>query len=109
MSPPFFLESAAPTYSFTMTIPDTQRTPAAREEDAEAASNEVARPITVPSQVEIVDPTQCLCFPHGFYSSIPAILSTFGWFARLSQDGCDYSRLTGPIVGKFILFIMPEY
>lgn len=41
----------------------------------------------------------CTCFPNGLYVAIPAVLSTLGWFARLTQDGCDYSLLTGPTVG----------
>ena len=46
----------------------------------------------------------CRCFPHGFYVTIPQILSTFGWITLLTTDGCDYARLTGPIVGMYVLF-----
>jgi hypothetical protein len=38
--------------------------------------------------------------PHGVYSLIPAVLSTIGWIASLSKDGCDYSTVSGPIVAK---------
>ena len=40
----------------------------------------------------------CSLLPHGAYTLIPATLSTMGWIASLAQDGCDYSRLTGPTV-----------
>mmetsp|Transcript_21146 Transcript_21146/g.38415 ORF Transcript_21146/g.38415 Transcript_21146/m.38415 type:complete len:262 (-) Transcript_21146:1038-1823(-) len=38
--------------------------------------------------------------PHGGYTLIPATLSTVAWLASLSQDGCDYARLTGFIVAS---------
>jgi len=37
--------------------------------------------------------------PHGAYTLIPTTLATLAWIASLSQDGCDYARLEGPIVG----------
>lgn len=40
----------------------------------------------------------CRLLPHGAYTLVPAVLSTLAWFASLSQDGCDYARVTGPIV-----------
>lgn len=40
----------------------------------------------------------CRLLPHGGYTLIPAVLSTVAWLASLSQDGCDYARLTGFIV-----------
>jgi len=43
---------------------------------------------------------QCRLLPHGAYAVIPALLSTFAWLASLSQDGCDYARLKGPIVNQ---------
>lgn len=36
--------------------------------------------------------------PHGGYTLIPAVLSTCAWLASLSQDGCDYARLSGYLV-----------
>lgn len=36
--------------------------------------------------------------PHGAYSLFPAVLCTLAWLASLSQDGCDYSTVSGPIV-----------
>ena len=38
--------------------------------------------------------------PHGGYTLIPAVLSTVAWLASLSQDGCDFARLTGFIVAE---------
>lgn len=38
--------------------------------------------------------------PHGGYTLIPAVLSTVAWLASLSQDGCDYARLTGFLVAQ---------
>jgi len=38
--------------------------------------------------------------PHGGYTLIPAVLSTVAWLSSLSQDGCDYARLTGFIVAE---------
>lgn len=43
---------------------------------------------------------ECSLLPHGGYSLIPATLSTMAWIASLAQDGCDYARLTGPIVAE---------
>mmetsp|Transcript_14048 Transcript_14048/g.19205 ORF Transcript_14048/g.19205 Transcript_14048/m.19205 type:complete len:273 (-) Transcript_14048:404-1222(-) len=40
----------------------------------------------------------CQLLPHGGYTLLPAILSSIAWLASLAQDGCDYARLTGPIV-----------
>lgn len=51
------------------------------------------------------EPKECSCFPLGYYVAIPGLLATFGWFARLSQDGCDFARLTGPTVGEFISYV----
>jgi hypothetical protein len=42
----------------------------------------------------------CRLLPHGGYTLIPAVLSTVAWLAALSQDGCDYARLTGYIVAE---------
>lgn len=42
------------------------------------------------------------CLPHGTYTLIPTILTTMAWLISLSQDGCDYARITGPIVNKMI-------
>lgn len=41
---------------------------------------------------------KCLFLPHGLYAVMPALFSTFAWLSSLTQDGCDYARLTGPIV-----------
>lgn len=38
------------------------------------------------------------CLPHGGYSLFPAVLCTLAWLASLSQDGCDYSRVSGTVV-----------
>lgn len=40
----------------------------------------------------------CRLLPHGGYTLLPATLSTMAWIASLAQDGCDFSRLTGPSV-----------
>ena len=37
---------------------------------------------------------------HRTYSLGLAVLCTFGWLVSLSKDGCDYSRVSGPIVAK---------
>mmetsp|Transcript_8153 Transcript_8153/g.11745 ORF Transcript_8153/g.11745 Transcript_8153/m.11745 type:complete len:263 (+) Transcript_8153:326-1114(+) len=42
----------------------------------------------------------CRLLPHGGYTLFPAVLSTLAWFASLSQDGCDYVQVTGPIVDE---------
>eukprot|EP00568_Trieres_chinensis_P015465 CAMPEP_0183318522 /NCGR_PEP_ID=MMETSP0160_2-20130417/60961_1 /TAXON_ID=2839 ORGANISM="Odontella Sinensis, Strain Grunow 1884" /NCGR_SAMPLE_ID=MMETSP0160_2 /ASSEMBLY_ACC=CAM_ASM_000250 /LENGTH=239 /DNA_ID=CAMNT_0025484803 /DNA_START=130 /DNA_END=845 /DNA_ORIENTATION=- len=42
----------------------------------------------------------CRLLPHGGYTLIPATLSTMAWVASLAQDGCDYAKLTGPIVSE---------
>jgi len=33
--------------------------------------------------------------PHGGYPLLPATLSSMAWIASLSQDGCDYAKLSG--------------
>eukprot|EP00545_Synedropsis_sp_CCMP1620_P005545 CAMPEP_0119015100 /NCGR_PEP_ID=MMETSP1176-20130426/10559_1 /TAXON_ID=265551 /ORGANISM="Synedropsis recta cf, Strain CCMP1620" /LENGTH=244 /DNA_ID=CAMNT_0006968367 /DNA_START=191 /DNA_END=925 /DNA_ORIENTATION=- len=38
------------------------------------------------------------CLPHGAYSLFPAVLCTLAWLASLSQDGCDYSSVSGSVV-----------
>lgn len=38
--------------------------------------------------------------PHGGYTLIPATLSTVAWLASLSQDGCDYAKMTGFFVAE---------
>mmetsp|Transcript_36692 Transcript_36692/g.110164 ORF Transcript_36692/g.110164 Transcript_36692/m.110164 type:complete len:260 (-) Transcript_36692:54-833(-) len=43
-------------------------------------------------------PIECRLLPHTGYLLIPATLSAMAWVASMSQDGCDYSRLTGPSV-----------
>ncbi|KAL7545380.1 hypothetical protein ACHAWF_008729, partial [Thalassiosira exigua] len=42
----------------------------------------------------------CRFCPHGAFAAVPLLLATFAWFVRLSQDGCDYARLTGPTVAE---------
>jgi hypothetical protein len=42
----------------------------------------------------------CLLLPHGSYSLMIATLASMAWFASLFQDGCDFSRVTGPIVSQ---------
>ena len=44
------------------------------------------------------DTIKCRFLPHGIYAVVPALFSTFAWLSSLTQDGCDYARLTGPIV-----------
>ena len=55
---------------------------------------------TVPAAAVGQSPSgiRCRFLPHGFYAVIPALFSTFAWFSSLTQDGCDYARLTGPVV-----------
>jgi len=43
---------------------------------------------------------ECSLLPHGGYTLVPATMSTMAWIASLAQDGCDYARLTGPIVSE---------
>lgn len=43
-------------------------------------------------------PIECSLLPHGGYTLLPAVLSTMAWLASLAQDGCDYARITGPVV-----------
>jgi hypothetical protein len=45
----------------------------------------------------------CRMLPHGSYSLIPAILSSMAWLASLFQDGCDFSKLTGPTVQQLAI------
>eukprot|EP00555_Chaetoceros_dichaeta_P000794 CAMPEP_0198277414 /NCGR_PEP_ID=MMETSP1447-20131203/65836_1 /TAXON_ID=420782 /ORGANISM="Chaetoceros dichaeta, Strain CCMP1751" /LENGTH=252 /DNA_ID=CAMNT_0043972433 /DNA_START=58 /DNA_END=816 /DNA_ORIENTATION=+ len=33
--------------------------------------------------------------PHGGYPLLPATLSSMAWITSLSQDGCDYAKLSG--------------
>jgi hypothetical protein len=40
----------------------------------------------------------CRLLPHGAYSLLPAILATLAWLCSISQDGCNFARLEGPIV-----------
>ena len=42
----------------------------------------------------------CRCLPHGFYSLIPAVLSTLAFWTAVVQDGCDYVKLEGGSVEK---------
>lgn len=42
----------------------------------------------------------CRCLPHGFFSLIPAVLSTMAFWTSLVQDGCDYTKLEGGNVEK---------
>ena len=37
----------------------------------------------------------CRCLPHGFYSLIPAVLSTMAFWTAVVQDGCDYVKVEG--------------
>ncbi|KAL3780489.1 hypothetical protein HJC23_012574 [Cyclotella cryptica] len=76
--------------------PPTEQSSTNGATGAQVGTNNAGRMATVPPP----SPNQCSCCPHGFYVVLPAILSTFGWLVRLSQDGCDYSRLTGPIVAE---------
>eukprot|EP00986_Skeletonema_menzelii_P004418 scaffold1485_cov147-Skeletonema_menzelii.AAC.5 len=39
-----------------------------------------------------------LCLPHGFYTFLPTLLATLGWFATLTEDGCNYAILEGAMV-----------
>lgn len=40
----------------------------------------------------------CRLLPHGAYSLVPAVFATLAWLCSISQDGCDFARLEGPIV-----------
>lgn len=64
---------------------------------AAAASSEN---YTVPASAVEPAPTgvKCRLCPHGVYAAFPAIFGTLAWLACLSKDGCDYARVTGPIV-----------
>ena len=42
----------------------------------------------------------CRCLPHGFYSLIPAVLSTLAFWTAIVQDGCDYVKIEGGSVEK---------
>lgn len=42
----------------------------------------------------------CRCLPHGFYSLIPAVLSSMAFWTALVQDGCDFAKLEGENVEK---------
>ncbi|KAL7542303.1 hypothetical protein ACHAXR_011663 [Thalassiosira sp. AJA248-18] len=55
---------------------------------------------TIPASAVEPAPTglKCLLCPHGVYAVLPALMATMAWFACLSKDGCDYARVTGPIV-----------
>mmetsp|Transcript_28126 Transcript_28126/g.46578 ORF Transcript_28126/g.46578 Transcript_28126/m.46578 type:complete len:269 (+) Transcript_28126:166-972(+) len=37
----------------------------------------------------------CRYVPHGFYSLIPAVLSSMALWTALAQDGCDFAKLEG--------------
>ena len=43
---------------------------------------------------------RCRWLPHGPYSMLVACLASIAWLASLFQDGCDYSKVTGPIVDE---------
>ncbi|KAL7472148.1 hypothetical protein ACHAXS_012498 [Conticribra weissflogii] len=82
-------------------ISDNDDTTHRLEQDATRQSNSASDPIFhIPAaSVERRPGTvKCLFLPHGFYAVIPALFSTFAWLSSLTQDGCDYARLTGPIV-----------
>lgn len=38
--------------------------------------------------------------PHGVYSLFPSVLTTIGWLSSVFQDGCDFAKLTGDLVGQ---------
>lgn len=38
---------------------------------------------------------ECRLLPHGAYTLVPTTFATLAWIASLSQDGCDYARLSG--------------
>eukprot|EP00970_Alexandrium_tamarense_P005710 scaffold933_cov190-Alexandrium_tamarense.AAC.30 len=75
------------------------------ENEAPPNNNEASTTVTSgetftmpPSEAPPPSGIRCRCFPHGIYVVLPAIFATFAWLSSLSQDGCDYARLTGPIV-----------
>ena len=41
---------------------------------------------------------KCQLCPLGVYTVFPALFASMAWLASLSKDGCDYARITGPIV-----------
>jgi hypothetical protein len=71
-----------------------------QDEESTAATEPEATTPTTATNTSTEPNDSCSCFPLGYYVSIPIFLSTFGWFARLTQDGCDYARLTGPTVAE---------
>ncbi|KAL3770532.1 hypothetical protein ACHAWO_002249 [Cyclotella atomus] len=83
-------ETASPTTPPSSEIEDEDSTAAT---EPEATPPNEARPTATNASRESSD---CSCCPLGYYVAIPILLSTFGWFTRLTQDGCDYARLTGP-------------
>jgi hypothetical protein len=40
------------------------------------------------------------CLPHGCYSLFVATICTMAWIASLFQDGCDFAKVSGPIVAE---------
>jgi hypothetical protein len=65
-----------------------------------SSSNEHESPHPPPATEQ---DTSRRCLQHGSYSLIPIWMSTMAWFACYLQDGCDYSKVTGEIVGKLSL------
>ncbi|EED94413.1 predicted protein [Thalassiosira pseudonana CCMP1335] len=79
------------------------------ENEAPPNNNEASTTVTSgetftmpPSEAPPPSGIRCRCFPHGIYVVLPAIFATFAWLSSLSQDGCDYARLTGPIDIPFL-------
>lgn len=55
---------------------------------------------TIPASTVEPAPTgvRCKLCPHGAFAAFPTIFALMAWLACLSKNGCDYARLTGPIV-----------
>jgi hypothetical protein len=51
----------------------------------------------------------CRFLPHGGYSLVPAVLTTFGWIASLLEDGCNYSLVTGDVIQTDLPFLVDDY
>eukprot|EP00581_Thalassiosira_minuscula_P016065 CAMPEP_0183726102 /NCGR_PEP_ID=MMETSP0737-20130205/22367_1 /TAXON_ID=385413 /ORGANISM="Thalassiosira miniscula, Strain CCMP1093" /LENGTH=300 /DNA_ID=CAMNT_0025957327 /DNA_START=156 /DNA_END=1058 /DNA_ORIENTATION=+ len=77
-----------------------------RMEDEEPTNNEIrtaatsGENFTIPASAVEPAPSslKCRLCPHGVQAVITAMFSTMAWFACLSKNGCDYARVTGPIV-----------
>ena len=63
----------------------------ARSIDLEEAAN---------SEENIVPSIACQLLPHGLYAFLPASIALMAWLATLSQDDCDFAKVTGDVVAE---------